>query len=196
MPLNASLKAGNIVGPGPDKLVPISWFFHQISTDKDPTDPDSELKVRNHSLFTVRKQVDLTTPFFHQYQTLGSKLPSWELRLFDVPFSGPSRHYLSIFLKDALVVQIETTMPDLSDPKYTYVHEFEDISFAYSEISWQNVPGSAKATDKTDSSFFPDWAEEKARAEVTKQYAELKSAGVGYAGGLLSQLIAFYKKKK
>jgi type VI secretion system secreted protein Hcp len=205
MAMTAFLKATDIKGTGIQKdrvnMVPVIGFSHEIKTEIDPG--TGELgKVRQHSAFVIQKELDLSTPAFHQYQTNGKEIPKCTLHLWHMPKSGPEAHYFTIELLNAKVVFIRTVMPSVSDPANGNMHEYEEIGLEYSQISWKkeaisgefasgNEPNSPEYIEKIGGGIFfvggvfvPDWLETKARVAVLEKAAELKAAGFDYGKNL------------
>jgi type VI secretion system secreted protein Hcp len=205
MPLTAFMKADPIVGSGLQKgregEIPVIGFHHEITTEIDPGTGDLG-KTRLHSAFVIQKEVDLSTPAFHQHQTNGAAIPLCTIRLFHMPKSGPEAHYFTIKLKNAKVVSVKTVMPPAYDPNNSNIHEYEEVALEYSEITWEkiaisgafatgNESGSPEYKDKigeglffTGGVFLPDWLETQARVAVLKAAAELKAAGFEYGKNL------------
>lgn len=205
MAMTAFLKATDIKGTGVQKdrvnMVPVIGFTHEVKTEIDPGTGDVG-KVRQHAPFVIQKEIDLSTPAFHQYQTNGKAIPKCELHLWHMPKSGPEAHYFTIELKDAKVVFIRTVMPTVADPANGNMHEYEEIGLEYAEISWQKVAISGEFTSGNEASspamsdkigggiffvggvFVPDWLETKARVAVLERAAELKAAGFSYGKNL------------
>lgn len=184
MALVASLKvklgSATIKGTHPDGGVLVSHFEHTVESVRDPIN-NKATSVRKHSSFKIRKQVDLTSPHFHRALNDKVELDSVQLLLYRVATGGVATgdQYAVITLRKPVVQEIETVMPDLTVAENLYVHEYEDVSFMYDEITWF-VKGSTPATDAGD--FWPDWVEEQARAWTLKGLAEAAAAALKKAG--------------
>ena len=168
MAIAASLKIGSMVGTDSSKGIPVSWFSHEIASDIDVT-VHKYLDRRVHKPFVIRKQIDLTSPFFHEYLMKGVEMPSWELRLIHPENMTGDTHYFSIVLEKAQVQEISSVMPDLTNAKLAYVHEYEDISFTYETIRWK--ARAMDVADKASNGFAPDWLNEKTRATALQAAA-------------------------
>jgi type VI secretion system secreted protein Hcp len=205
MAMTAFLKATDIKGTGVQKdrvgMVPVIGFTHEIKTEIDPGSGEVG-KIRLHSAFVIQKELDISTPAFHQYQTNGKAIATCTLNLWHMPKSGPEAHYFTIELTDAKVVFVRTVMPAVYDPANSIVHEYEEIGLEYASISWKkegisgefasgNEPHSPQYSDKIGGGIFfvggvfaPDWAEAKARVVVLEKAAGLKAAGFTYGKNL------------
>jgi type VI secretion system Hcp family effector len=126
--------------------IPVSYFEHRIKSKSYPLEGKPSKKLtgeREHDVFVIRKKIDVTSPFFYQLMLDGSlqagskdnaKLSAFELQLVDIQPNKPNNLYGTIILRGAVVVSIESVMPDYGDQELRNVHEYEELWFAYDEI--------------------------------------------------------------
>ena len=177
MALAASLKLGDIKGPsaikGREGEIPVIGYRHRLES---VTDPKTGLPTpdRRHRILTIVKNLDFATPHIREAHTKDRELP-FALRFFRNPRSGGEYNYLTVILTRARVVSCRMVMPPLTDPKFTNVHEYEEVGFAYESIAWQNEPPPqglesggfpSKTAKVVQARVGPDWIEERAKAEV------------------------------
>lgn len=166
--LGVRVGAETMKGTHGDGGVLVTHFEHAVETDRDPVSGKAR-SSRKHTMFKIRKPVDQTSPHFHR--ALHDKIelaPKLSLYRVGSNVGMHGEQYASIQLKKAFVQEIETVMPDMTE--HLYVHEYEDISFTYDEITWF-ATGAAPSVDSS-ASFWPDWVEEQARALSLKGLAE------------------------
>ncbi|MDX2092687.1 MAG: type VI secretion system tube protein Hcp [Kofleriaceae bacterium] len=172
------------------KWIPVSFFEHRIKSKGYPLEgrPSKALTgEREHDVFVIRKKVDVTSPYFYELMLNSdlqagtndrSKLSAFELMLADTKPTNPPKPqnlYGTIILRGAVVVSIESVMPDYGDQAERSIHEYEEIWFAYDEIVFNfatkvDEPTSAGSSGKR---FAPDWYNEAIRVEVYEGLAKL-----------------------
>ena len=164
------------------KWIPVSYFEHRIKSKSYPLEGKPSKKLtgeREHDAFVIRKKIDVTSPYFHELLLNGalqagkkdnSKLGAFELQLVDIQPNKPNNLYGTIILRGAVVVSIETVMPDYGDQELRNVHEYEELWFAYDEIVFNFA---TKVTVTAGKNFLPDWANEALRVEVYEGLAKL-----------------------
>lgn len=211
MPMTAFLDCQEINGSGVQKgrvgMIPVIGFHHEVTTEIDPGTGEPG-KTRLHSAFVIQKEIDLSTPGFHLYQTSGKALKECTLNLWHMPKSGPEANYFKITLSDATVVSVKMIMPPAYIDANSNTHEYEEVGLEYASIAWQklavaapgmalgNEPSSASFKDMIGSGIFfkggvfiPDWMEAQAKIAVLKIAAELKGAGFEYGKNLYSSTL-------
>jgi len=177
MALAASLKLGEIRGPsvikGREGEIPVIAFRHRLASVLDPKTglPTDD---RRHGLLTITKNVDFASSHIREAQTKNREL-SFQLRFHRNPRSGSEYNHLTVVLTRARVVAYRMVMPPLTDARFSNVHEYEEVGFAYESIAWQNeAPPQglesggfpSKTAKVVEARVGPDWIEEKAKAEV------------------------------
>jgi type VI secretion system Hcp family effector len=199
MALTASLKvtlaSANMKGTHPDGGVLVTHWEHSVESERDTINNKAN-STRAHSSFKIRKPVDLTSPHFHNALTNQVELSQVQLRLYKVSPGVSSDQYATITLKKVTVQEIETTMPDLTNADEANVHEYEDVSFTYDDITW-SVKGALPsiATD-SDGVFWPDWVKEHARLWTLKGLAEIAAAALKKAADAAKKATDAPKDKK
>lgn len=169
------------------KWIPISYFEHRIKSKSFPLEGKPSKKLtgeREHDAFVIRKRIDVTSPNFYELMLNSSlqagskdksKLSTFELSLTDIQPGKPNNLYGTIILRGAVVVSIESVMPDYGDQEQRSIHEYEELHFAYDEIVFNFA---TKVDEKTEAGssgkrFAPDWYEEAIRVEVYEGLAKL-----------------------
>lgn len=168
------------------KWIPLSYFEHRIKSKAYPLEgrPSKALTgEREHDVFVIRKKVDVTSPYFYELMlnsnlqagTDRSKLSAFEIMLSDIQHLKPNNMYGTIILRGAVVVSIESVMPDYGDQEQRPIHEYEELWFAYDEIVFNfatkvDEPAEAGSSGKR---FAPDWYNEAIRVEVYEGLAKL-----------------------
>jgi type VI secretion system Hcp family effector len=169
------------------RWIPLIYFEHRVKSKAYALEGKPSKKLtgeREHDAFVIRKRVDVTSPYFYEFMLNGtlqsgnndkSKLSAFELELIDVKPLKPNNLYGTIILRGAVVVSIESVMPDYGDQEQRNIHEYEEIAFAYDEIVFNFKTKVDEPTDAGSSGkkFVPDWFDEAIRVQVYEGLAKL-----------------------
>ncbi|MFA9460258.1 type VI secretion system tube protein TssD [Thiohalorhabdus methylotrophus] len=104
---------------------------------------------RRHEYLTITKLIDKSSPLLHAKLVNPTKLDC-ELEFFrpsDAGGEGEPQHYYTITLEKAKIVSIETTSPNLLDPRNDDFMPYEVVTFLYGGIDWVHEVGSTNASD-------------------------------------------------
>lgn len=114
-----------------------------------PRDPQSGQPTgqRVHQPLKITKTLDKSSPLFCNALCSGERLDKVELKWYRVSSTGGSEHYYTTTLTDAIVINIETYMPNALDPANAPYKHMEEISFSYNEINWEHTLASTAGND-------------------------------------------------
>ena len=56
--------------------------------------------------------------------------------------------YFSIRLEDAVIVDVQSRMPDCLDPDNAHLMNLEDVYFTYSKIIWEHLDSGTSGSDE------------------------------------------------
>lgn len=195
MPQSAMLKIADFGGAmtkkgplqksteGEEQFVWVTGFRHETSCVMDPktgmpvkAGAVGKKPALKHQPFVIQKKIDFTTPKFHEAFRNNLELSPWKLHLYHIPASGGANNYFSISLKKAKICAIEMKKPFMAVMNAGALHEIEEISFTYEEITWEST-GAPLGLDwgnapmdaaRIEGPMEPDWIEVQARAQVEK----------------------------
>jgi len=167
--------------------IPVSFFEHRVKSKSYPLEGKPSKKLtgeREHDAFVIRKRIDVTSPYFYELMLNSklqagskdnSKLSAFELNLVDIQPNKPNNLYGTIILRGAVLVSIESVMPDYGEQDQRSIHEYEELGFAYDEIAFNFATKVEESTSGGSSGkrFVPDWYEEAIRVEVYEGLAKL-----------------------
>ena len=124
-----------------------SWD-HSIVT---PTDRASGMATgkREHHPVNVTKLVDKCSPMIYTAICRNEKCDI-EVIFFKMHKSAET-HFFTIKLYEAIISQVRTWMPIITDPLQGHLQFMEDLSIRYRKIEWTNVITSTTSED--------DWKE-------------------------------------
>ncbi len=135
---------GKIYQQGHENEILVQAFEHQVIR---PTDPQSGQPTgdRVHKPLMITKVFDRSSPLLFSALTTGESL-NCTLRWYR-PADGGVEHYFTIELIDAIIVDIQSKMPNCQDPEQAHFTHLEDVYFSYREISWEHVVSNTSASD-------------------------------------------------
>lgn len=122
----------------------VQAFEHQVIR---PTDPQSGQPTgdRVHKPLMITKVFDRSSPLLFNALTTGESL-TCTLRWYR-PTDKGVEHYFTIELVDAVIVDIQSRMPNCQDPDMAHFTHLEDIYFSYRKISWEHLISNTSASD-------------------------------------------------
>jgi type VI secretion system secreted protein Hcp len=135
---------GKIYQQGHEDEILVQAFEHQVIR---PTDPQSGQPTgdRVHKPLMITKVFDRSSPLLFSALTTGESL-NCTLKWYR-PADGGVEHYFTIELVDAIIVDIQSKMPNCQDPEQAHFTHLEDVYFSYREISWEHVVSNTSASD-------------------------------------------------
>jgi type VI secretion system secreted protein Hcp len=135
---------GKIFQEGHEDEILVQAFAHQVIR---PTDPQSGQPTgdRVHKPLMITKVFDRSSPLLFNALTTGESL-TCTLKWYR-PADGGVEHYFSIELKDAVIIDIQSSMPNCQDPDMAHFTHLENVYFSYREISWEHLISSTSASD-------------------------------------------------
>ena len=119
---------------------------HSIIIPRDPQSGQPTAQ-RVHQPLTITKLVDKCSPLLYTALCNGENLTSVELHWYRISDTGGSEKYFTTKLTNAILVNIETYMPNALDPANNAYKHMEDISFSYESIEWTHELGSTAGND-------------------------------------------------
>jgi len=127
----------------PDEIL-VQAFSHQIII---PRDPQSGLPTgqRIHKPLMITKEFDSSSPLIFTALTTAERLEFCHLEWFRPEMKDP---YFSIRLEDAVIVDVQSRMPDCLDPDNAHLMNLEDVYFTYSKIIWEHLDSGTSGSDE------------------------------------------------
>ncbi len=137
---------GNIWQEGHENEVLINGFKHNVIIPRDPQSGQPSGQ-RVHQPLTVSKIFDKSSPLWKNALCTGENLTKVEIKWYRTSAAGTQEHYYTITLDDAIVVDIQDSMPHCQDPANASYTHLEDISFSYRRITWTHEASGTSASD-------------------------------------------------
>lgn len=144
---STSESIGNIYQEGHEDEVMVQAFSHQIIIPRDPQSGQVTGK-RVHKPLMISKVFDKASPLILNALTSGEVLNICHIHWYRTPVTGEQELYYSIKLEDAVIVDVQSRMPNCQDPNLAHFTHLEDVYFTYRKITWTHeVCGTSGSDD-------------------------------------------------
>ena len=90
---------------------------------------------RVHGPVTITKVFDKATPLIFEAWRTGETLSLCKLDWYRISPRGFQEHFYTMVFKDAVITNIDLTMPNWRDPAFAHVTQLEAVTFAYRTIT-------------------------------------------------------------
>ena len=91
---------------------------------------------RVHKPMMITKEVDKSTPKLYQVMSSGERLTEAQIDWYRLDGTGDEELYYTVLLENALIVKIESWVPDVLDKANAIYGCMENIWFTYESIRW------------------------------------------------------------
>jgi len=125
---------GNIYQEGHENQILVQGFQHQVIIPRDPQS-GQPTGQRVHKPLMISKVFDKSSPLLFSALTSG-EMVKCRLEWYRTSSVGTQEHYFTIELEDAILVDIQSRMPNCQDPNNSHFTHLEDVYFAYRKILW------------------------------------------------------------
>ena len=127
---------GNLYKKGHENEILVQAYSHQIIIPRDPQSGQPTGKAV-HKPFMISKVRDKSTPLILQALTTGEMLETCIIKWYETK-SGQDEVCYSIELEDAVIVDVQSSMPSCNDPSMAHMANLEEVYFSYRKIIWTN----------------------------------------------------------
>ena len=137
---------GNIWQEDHQDEVLVQAFKHNVMIPRDPRS-GQPTGQRVHQPLTVTKVFDKASPLLYNALCSGELLPKVAIKWYRTSPTGTQEHYFTVELEDAIIVDIQSYMPNCQDPDNAAFTHLEDVSFSYRKINWTHEIASTTGSD-------------------------------------------------
>ncbi|WP_347903519.1 Hcp family type VI secretion system effector [Pseudomonas purpurea] len=137
---------GNIYQEGHEDQILVQAFQHQVIIPRDPQS-GQPTGQRVHKPLMITKVFDKSSPLIFAALTSGERLENCHLAWYRTSVEGIQEHYFSIELVDALIVEVQSRMPNCQDPQMSHFTHLEDVYFTYRKIIWTHEISGTSGSD-------------------------------------------------
>jgi type VI secretion system secreted protein Hcp len=131
---------------GHEKTMLIQGVSHKIDIPKSPQTGLPTGK-RVHGALMLTKELDKASPKLFQALTSGEQLSSVKLSYYRVSPAGKEELYYTTELKNAIITEIETWVPNCLDLNQKTMGHMENVAFTYETIIDTWTPDGIEAED-------------------------------------------------
>ncbi|MCU1718606.1 Hcp family type VI secretion system effector [Pseudomonas sp. 5P_3.1_Bac2] len=137
---------GNIFQEGHEDQILVQAFNHQVIIPRDPQS-GQPTGQRVHKPLMITKVFDKSSPLIFNSLTSGERLNKCRLEWYRTSSTGTQEHYFTIELEDAVIVDVQSRMPNCQDPGLSHFTHLEDVYFTYRKIVWTHEVSGTSGSD-------------------------------------------------
>ena len=141
MPGNLTLvgrEQGQIEGScdieGREDTILVQAFKHTVDLPSNEHGVPSGRRI--HRPLMITKEVDKSTPKLYQALCTGELMSEATLRWYRMDGAGDEVQFFTVMLQNALIVKLESWVPDMFDKNYASYGNMEHLWFTYEVIRW------------------------------------------------------------
>jgi type VI secretion system secreted protein Hcp len=155
MALNAYLRVvgtkqgeikGSVTQKGREGRIAVIALEHEFLSPRDPSTGMATGK-RQHKPLTITKEMDRSSIGLRTMLIGNETAKEWELQMFRAAPTGAETNYLTIRLTNAVIADIDMTMPNNKHADLAGLETTEEIGFVYQRIEWTWVDGGLVTAD-------------------------------------------------
>ena len=135
---------------GHEKTMLIQGLSHKIDIPKSPQTGLPTGK-RVHGALIVTKELDKASPKLFQALTSGEQLSNVKLSYYRISPAGKEELYYTTELKNAIITEIDTWVPNCLDLNQRTMGHMENVAFTYETIVDTWTPDGIEAQDSWSS---------------------------------------------
>jgi type VI secretion system secreted protein Hcp len=137
---------GNIYQEGHEDQVLVQAFRHEVIIPRDPQS-GQPTGPRVHHPVIITKVFDKSSPLLFEALTSGEVLTKVEIKWYRTSMAGKQEHYFTHILTDAVIVDIDSSMPNCQDPGKAHFTHLEDVAMTYRKIEWTHEVAGTSGSD-------------------------------------------------
>ncbi len=119
---------------GREETILVQGFKHLVDLPANEHGVPSGKRV--HRPLMITKEVDKSTPKLYQALCTGEPMSEATLRWYRMDGSGEEVQFFTVMLQNALIVKIESWVPDVLDKQNASYGNMENLWFTYETIRW------------------------------------------------------------
>lgn len=119
---------------GREETILVQSFKHVVDLPSNEQGLPSGRRV--HRPLMITKEVDKSTPKLYQALCTGEPMSEATLRWYRMDGSGEEQQYFTVMLQNAMLVKIESWVPDVLDKQNAQYGNMENLWFTYEVIRW------------------------------------------------------------
>lgn len=144
---------GNTWQEGHEDEILVQAVDHVVTIPRDPQSGQPSGQ-RAHRPFKFTTAITKATPLLYNALTSGEMLPTVEVKWYRTNTDGKQEHFFTTKLEDALVVDIDLSLPHAQDQNNADYTQLVTTALSYRKISWDHTVAGTSGSD--------DWRKPKA----------------------------------
>ncbi|WP_395344315.1 Hcp family type VI secretion system effector [Ningiella sp. W23] len=137
---------GNAYQSDHESEATVQAFEHQVIIPRDPQSGQPSGQ-RVHQPFKITKVYDKSSPKLFDALCSGERLSKVVLKWYRTSMTGVQEHYFTHELEDAVIVNIDSIMPNAQDPAMAHFSHMEEVSMTYRRITWTHEVAGTTGSD-------------------------------------------------
>ncbi|MFJ4112017.1 Hcp family type VI secretion system effector [Pseudomonas sp. NPDC089758] len=137
---------GNVYVEGHENQILVQEVSHRITV---PTDPQSGQPAgqRVHGPLVFTCALNKAVPLLYSALSTGEMLPNVELSWYRTSIEGKQERFFTTKLTDAVITDIDLTMPHIQNQQNKDFTQFFKVSMSYRGIEWEHITASTAGSD-------------------------------------------------
>lgn len=119
---------------GREETILVQSFKHVVDLPASENGLPSGRRI--HRPLMITKEVDKSTPKLYQALCTGEPMSEATLRWYRMDGAGEEVQHFTVLLQNALIVKIESWVPDVLDKQNASYGNMENLWFTYEMIRW------------------------------------------------------------
>jgi type VI secretion system secreted protein Hcp len=119
---------------GREDTILVQAFKHLVEVPTNENGVPSGRRV--HRPLMITKEVDKSTPKLYQALCSGEVMSEATLRWYRLDGAGDETQYFTVLLQNALIVKVDSWVPDVLDKQFASYTNMENVWFSYEVIRW------------------------------------------------------------
>jgi len=119
---------------GREETILVQSFKHVVDLPSNESGLPSGKRI--HRPLMITKEVDKSTPKLYQALCTGEPMSEATLRWYRMDGAGEELQFFTVMLQNALIVKIESWVPDVLDKQNAQYGNMENLWFTYEVIRW------------------------------------------------------------
>jgi type VI secretion system secreted protein Hcp len=119
---------------GREETILVQSFKHVVDLPSNEAGLPSGRRI--HRPLMITKEVDKSSPKLYQALCTGEPMSEATLRWYRMDGTGEEQQFFTVMLQNALLVKIESWVPDVLDKQNAQYGNMENLWFTYEVIRW------------------------------------------------------------
>lgn len=143
---NSADSMGNAYQSDHENESTVQAFKHQVIIPRDPQSGQPSGQ-RVHMPVEITKVFDKASPKIMDALCSGERLTEVVIKHYRTSMAGTQEHYFTHVFKDAVIVDVETVIPNAQDPATAHFTQLECVKMTYRVVEWTHEVAGTTGSD-------------------------------------------------